>query len=70
MKLIKFTPFIKTRARFTILGCTGFIAKRKYLSRGFKIEKQNTFTQLHLGRISIAIEKRARYTHNFAGNNK
>jgi len=67
MKIIKFTPFINTRSRFYVLGFTGFIAKRKYKSRGFGIEKQKTFTQLHLGKLSIAIEKRARWTWNFAG---
>ena len=66
MRLIKLSGFNKGRNRFRILGFTGFIAKRKYLSRGYGIEKQRTFTQLHLGKLSIAVEVRARSTHNFA----
>lgn len=55
------------RIRFNVLGVKGFYASRKYKSRGWGIEKQRTFTQLHLGKRSIAIEKRNRHTWNFAG---
>ena len=67
MKLIKISKKSNGRIRFKVLGYTGFIALRKYKSRGWGVEKQNTFTQLHLGKTSIAVERRDRHTHNFTG---
>ena len=68
MKLIKLSQHSNGRTRYNILGkVKGFVAVRKYKSRGFGIQKQNTFTQLHLGRVSIALECRKRSTGNFAG---
>ena len=68
MKLIKISKKSNGRIRFKVLGFTGFIALRKYKSRGWGLEKQSTFTQLHLGKTSIAIEKKnGRHTHNFTG---
>jgi len=65
---IKVTETVNGRKRFAIgKKLKGFIALRKKKSRGFGIEKQNTFTQLHLGKISIALDMRARHTANFAG---
>jgi hypothetical protein len=64
---MKITANINGRRRFNVLGYTGFIALRKYKSRGWGLERQNTFTQIHLGKRSIGIERRKRYTHNFAG---
>lgn len=58
MNLIRFSDNVNGRIRYSVLGLKGFIAKRKYKSRGFGIEKQKNFTQLHLGRLSVAIEKR------------
>lgn len=57
------------RIRFTALGFTGFIALRKIKSRGYGVEHQSTFTQLHLGRTSIALEhnRPAKQVWNFAG---
>ena len=46
------------RRRFTIGNFKGFIAIRKHLSRGFGIQKQRTFNQLHLGKYSIGLEKK------------
>jgi hypothetical protein len=67
MKLIKLSDNINGRIRFNVLGVKGFYAKRKYKSRGWGIERQRTFTQIHLGKRSIAIETRGRRTSNFAG---
>ena len=57
------------RIRFTALGFSGFIALRKIKSRGYGIQRQSTFTQLHLGRISIALEQNrpSRQLWNFSG---
>jgi hypothetical protein len=67
MKFIKISEAMNGRTRFRIGKVTGFVAKRKYKSRGWGIEKQNTFTQLHLGKTSIAVERRNRHTWNFTG---
>ena len=68
MNLIKLSAHINGRTRFTVLGrYKGFVALRKRKSRGYGLEKQRTFTQLHLGRVSIAVERRDRHTGNFAG---
>ena len=67
MNLVKFSGFSNGRNRFNILGVTGFIAKRKYKSRGYSIQRQRTFTQLHLGKVSVGIEMRKRHTWNFTG---
>ena len=64
---IKVTETMNGRKRFAIGKLKGFIALRKKKSRGWGIEKQNTFTQLHLGKVSIAFDMRARHTANFAG---
>lgn len=64
---IKLSDNINGRIRFKIGKVKGFYAKRKIKSRGWGIEKQRTFTQLHLGKRSIAIEVRSRHTGNFAG---
>lgn len=58
MKLFKFSENKNGRIRYSVLGLKGFIAKRKYKSRGWGIERQTNFTQLHMGRLSVAIEKR------------
>lgn len=55
--MIKLSKHINGRTRFNILGFTGFIALRKYKSRGYGLENQRCFKQLHLGKISIAVEK-------------
>ena len=66
--MIKVTKNMNGRRRFAIgKKLKGFIAVRKKKSRGFKIEKQSTFTQLHLGKVSIALDMRPRHTANFAG---
>lgn len=65
--MIKLSKHSKGRTRFNIVGIKGFVALRKRKSRGYGLEKQRTFTQLHLGRISIAVERRDRHTGNFAG---
>ena len=65
---IKVTETINGRKRFAIgKKVKGFIALRKYKSRGWKLERQKTFTQLHLGKVSLAFDMRARHTANFAG---
>ena len=65
---IKVTETINGRKRFAIgKKVKGFIALRKKKSRGWGLQKQNTFTQLHLGKISIAVDMRKRHTANFAG---
>ena len=57
------------RIRFTALGFSGFIALRKNKSRGYGLQRQSTFTQLHLGRTSIALEhnRPVKEVWNFAG---
>jgi|TARA_R110000803_G_scaffold190868_2_gene253449 hypothetical protein len=66
--MIKVTANKNGRRRFSIGNMIkGFIAVRKYKSRGWGIERQSTFTQLHLGKISIAVDSRPRHTYNFAG---
>lgn len=57
------------RIRFTALGFSGFIALRKIKSRGYGVQRQSTFTQLHLGRTSIALEHNSpvKQVWNFAG---
>jgi hypothetical protein len=68
MTIIKLSKHINGRTRYNLFGkLKGFVAVRKRKSRGFGIQKQNTFTQLHLGRVSIAVERRSRHTGNFAG---
>jgi len=67
MKLFKVSDSKNGRIRYRILGITGFVAKRKRKSRGWGIERQSTFTQLHMGKLSIAVEVRSRHTHNFVG---
>jgi hypothetical protein len=64
---IKISQHINGRTRFNVFGAKGFVAIRKYKSRGYGLEKQRTFTQLHLGKISLAFDRRKRHTHNFAG---
>ena len=66
-KFIKVSDNVNGRIRFKLFNLKGFVAKRKIKSRGWGIEKQRTFTQLHLGKTSIALEMRNRHTHNFAG---
>jgi hypothetical protein len=66
--MIKVSANMNGRRRFAIgKSIKGFIALRKKKSRGFGIEKQNTFTQLHLGKVSVALDRRPRHTYNFAG---
>ena len=65
--MIKLSANMNGRIRFKVLGVKGFYAKRKYKSRGWGIERQRTFTQLHLGKRSVAFEVRNRHTGNFAG---
>ncbi|WMM95566.1 hypothetical protein CRP143_gp1 [Roseobacter phage CRP-143] len=65
--MIKLSENINGRIRFNVLGVKGFYAKRKIKSRGWGIERQRTFTQVHLGKRSVAFERRDRHTHNFAG---
>lgn len=64
---MKVTANINGRRRFSILGFTGFYAKRTQKSRGWGIQRQRTFTQIHLGKRSIAFDVRPRHTWNFAG---
>jgi hypothetical protein len=47
----------------------GFYRLRKRLSRGYGIQKGDTFTQVHLGRITVAWETASiRSAGNFIGN--
>lgn len=65
-------PMSKGRYRFRLGDVTGFIAVRKKKSRGYCVEDGRTFTQVHLGKVSIGFEKSSpeRMTWNFAGNRK
>ena len=65
--MIKVSKNVNGRRRFDVLGVKGFLAVRKKKSRGFGIERQRTFTQLHLGKVSVAVDMRPRHTYNFAG---
>lgn len=56
--------------RYTVNGfkSTGFYRVRKRKSRGYRFQYGDTFTQLHLGRITIAWETGTiRHTWNFSG---
>lgn len=60
---IKTSAHINGRTRFNVLGkIRGFVAVRKYKSRGYGIERQATFTQVHFGKISVAFDRRKRHT--------
>ena len=63
-------PMSKGRSRFHIGNITGFIAIRKVKSRGYCVEDGACFTQVHLGKVTIAVEKAKpeRQLWNFAGN--
>jgi hypothetical protein len=68
--MLKLTAKSNGRRRFNVFGIKGFIANRSNLSRGWKLEHQKCFTQLHLGKLSIAIEKKKPQRplhHSFAG---
>ena len=67
MAIFKVSKNVNGRVRYSILGVKGFVAKRKRKSRGWGIERQRTFTQLHMGKLSLAVEVRNRHTYNFAG---
>jgi len=57
-RLFSFRVSAKThgRIRFTALGFSGFITVRQKKSRGYGMQHQAKCTQLHLGRISIALK--------------
>lgn len=57
------------RRRFRLGKLIGMVAIRKVKSRGFGIEKGKCFNQLHLGKISVMLEKRkpVRSTWNLTG---
>lgn len=65
--MLKISANMNGRRRFNVFGLKGFVAMRKRKSRGFGVQKQKTFSQLHLGRLSIALDCRPRHTYNFAG---
>jgi len=67
--MIKVSPKSNGRIRFNVFGKKGFVAVRVTKSRGWKLERQATFNQLHLGKVSIALEKRRpkRKLYEFAG---
>ena len=66
--MIKISKNVNGRRRFAIFNkVKGFVAMRKFKTRGWGLQKQNTFTQLHLGKLSIAVDRRPRHTCNFAG---
>lgn len=75
---MKATPLFKFRMskmsngriRFTAFGLQGYIAIRKKKSRGYKIERSEMFTHLHLGKRTIAVETNKsskRQLWNFSG---
>jgi hypothetical protein len=66
----RISPMSNGRSRFQLGGITGFIAVRKKKSRGYCVQDGRTFTQIHLGKVSIGFEKDCpeRLTWNFAGN--
>ena len=66
-KFFKVSKFSNGRMRYRVLGFKGFIAKRKRKSRGWGIERQSTFTQLHMGKLSIALERGGKPLYNFEG---
>ncbi len=67
---VRISDHTNGRTRFAIGKLSGFVALRKVKSRGFGIEDQRCFKQLHLWKISIALEKSKaeRDLWNFAGN--
>lgn len=65
--MLKVTKTMNGRKRFVVGKLKGFVALRKFKSRGWGIERQRTFTQIHLGKMSLAFDTRPRHTYNFAG---
>lgn len=65
---IKVTGLKNGRIRYQLGYLKGFVAIRKLKSRGLGVEKQKCFNQLHLGKVSIAVEKKrpARQLWDFA----
>jgi hypothetical protein len=55
--------------RFNILGKKGLVRKRKVLSRGYKMQRKQCVTALHLGRLTVYAEhaKSPRLFQHFAG---
>jgi len=55
--------------RFNFLGTKGFVRLRKQKSNGFTFQKGDTFSQLHLGRLTLAKERKfsAPKLRHFAG---
>lgn len=56
LKSIRIAKKSNGRIRFRVLNTNGFIAIRKHKSRGWKIERQNIFLQVHMGKRSIGFE--------------
>ena len=76
MKLFNIKATKNGTTRFTVLGKQGFFRKRLVKSRwGFgnlkASNKPNSFKQMHLGKLTIALEsKKGRSIFNFAKNAK
>lgn len=58
--------------RFNLFGAKGIVRRRKYISRGYKMQYGKCFTALHIGKLTIYREKAAnrsksRALRHFAG---
>ena len=74
MKLFTIKPESKGTTRFVVLGKQGFYRKRLVKSRwgfGNVNGKPSSFKQIHLGKLTLALEsKKGRSLFNFAFNAK
>jgi hypothetical protein len=55
------TAKLHGRKFFNLVGVRGFVALRKYKSRGYCIQKSALTKQVHLGRLTVGVGK-----YNFA----
>ena len=58
--------------RFNVLGVKGLTRKRKYLSRGWRVEPKDCMTAYHMGKRTVYVEHKrntltSRVVRHFAG---
>lgn len=58
--------------RFNVCGVKGMLRKRKYLSRGYGVQNGKAMRSVHLGKVTIYVEKKhnqhsVRQLRHFAG---
>lgn len=56
--------------RFNVLGKKGLVRKRKAVSRGYSVTSKGCTKQIHMGKLSLYLEKKknvGRKFYHFAG---